>query len=47
MTYHQSFDRLGNPVARRSRQPIGHTIVQTVCVIVTLVLLAMLYGARP
>lgn len=30
MTYHQAFDRLGNPVYRRSRQPIGHTVLQTI-----------------
>jgi hypothetical protein len=47
MTYHQSFDRLGNPVARRSRQPIGHRIIQVVSVICSLILLAMLYGVRP
>ncbi len=47
MTYHQSFDRLGNPITRRSRQPLGHTIVQVASVIISLVLLAMLYGARP
>ena len=47
MTYHQSFDRLGNPVVRRARQPIGHRIVQTLCVICSLVLLSLLYGARP
>ena len=40
MTYHQSFDRLGNPVARRTKQPIGHTIIQ---VIGAVVIVALLY----
>ena len=30
MTYRQAFDRLGNPVYRTSRQPIGHTVLQTI-----------------
>ena len=43
MTYRQAFDRLGNPVYRRARAPIGHRIVQWASLICTLILLAMLY----
>lgn len=44
MTYHQAFDRLGNPVARRSTQPIGHKIIQRVGFVLCIVGLFMLYG---
>jgi hypothetical protein len=47
MTYHQGFDRLGNPIARPARTPIGHRIVQVVGLVCSVVLLAMLYGVRP
>jgi len=43
VTYRQTFDHLGNPVARRSAMPIGHRIVQWTSLIVSIVLLAMLY----
>lgn len=46
MTYRQAFDRLGNPVAKPSRAPIGHRIVQGLSVVCSLVLLALLYGAK-
>lgn len=46
MTYRQAFDRLGNPVYRRSETPIGHKIVQRVGLVASVVLLAMLYGVR-
>lgn len=46
MTYHQAFDRLGRPVARRSRQPIGHTILQTLGAIGCVVFLGMLAWGR-
>lgn len=46
MTYHQAFDRLGRPVARRSRQPIGHTILQTLGAIACVVGLGMLAWVR-
>lgn len=47
MTYHKSFDRLGNSIVRHSRQPIGHRIIQIISVICILVLLSMLWGVRP
>jgi hypothetical protein len=42
MTYHQVFDRLGNPVVRRTKQPIGHTIIQLAGAAVSVVLLCLL-----
>lgn len=45
MTYHQTFDRLGNHVARR-RQPIGHTILQALGAIACVVGLGMLVWVR-
>ena len=47
MTYQQCFDHLGNPIARRSRTPIGHRIVRTISVICIVILMALLYGAHP
>lgn len=46
MTYRQCFDRLGNPVARQSRTPIGHRIIQAAGIACTLIGLVLLYGAR-
>lgn len=46
MTYHQTFDRLGNPIARRSETPLGHKIIQRVGLVACVVLLVMLYGVR-
>jgi hypothetical protein len=46
MTYHQAFDRLGRPVARRSRQPIGHTVLQTIGWAVFAVCLAVFVWVR-
>lgn len=46
MTYRQLFDHLGNPIAKPSRQPIGHTIVQSVSAITIVVLLVLLYAGR-
>lgn len=46
MTYHQAFDHLGNPIARRSRQPVGHTILQTLGAIACVVGLGMLVWVR-
>lgn len=47
MSYHHHFDRLGNPVYRPSRTPTLHRVVQVAALVASLVLLAMLYGARP
>jgi hypothetical protein len=47
MTYRQAFDRLGNPVARPSSTPIGHRIVQGISLVASIVLLFVLYGAKP
>ena len=46
MTYRQAFDRLGNPVYRRSETPIGHKIIQRVGLVVSLVCIALMYGVR-
>lgn len=49
MSYHERFDRLGNPVASpcsKSRQPLGHRIIQRASLVCIVVLLAMLYGVR-
>ena len=46
MSYHQAFDRLGNPIARPARTPLGHRIVQIAGLVVSIVLLCMLYGGR-
>jgi hypothetical protein len=46
MTYRQAFDRLGNPVARPSRAPIGHRLLQGVSLVISIVLLFALYGAN-
>lgn len=46
MTYHQAFDRLGRPIARRSEVPLGHKIIQRVGLVVCIVLLGMLYGVH-
>ena len=47
MTYRQAFDRLGNPVARPSRTPIAHRLIQVISLIASVILLALLYGAKP
>jgi len=47
MTYRQAFDRLGNPVARPARAPLGHRIVQWAGLICTIVFALMLYGGKP
>lgn len=44
MTYRQAFDRLGNPVARPSRAPIAHRMIQGASLVASIVLLALLYG---
>lgn len=46
MSYRQLFDHLGNPVARPSRQPLGHRIIQRVCVASIVVMVLYLYGVR-
>lgn len=47
MTYRQCFDRLGNPVARPARAPLMHRIAQRLGLVAIVILLALLYGARP
>lgn len=46
MTYHQAFDRLGNPVHRRGEQPLGHKIIQRAGFVACVVGLVLLYGVR-
>lgn len=46
MTYRQCFDRLGNPVARPARSPVGHRVLQWVGLVCTLIGLALLYVPR-
>lgn len=46
MTYHQAFDRLGNPIYRRSRRYLGRRIAQGVGFTACIILLALLYGMR-
>lgn len=46
MSYQEAFDHLGNPVVRRRRKPLGHTIIQTLGAVACVVLLALLYGVR-
>ena len=47
MTYRQTFNRLGNPVARRSETPLGHKIIQRLGVLVSVVLLGiLLWGGK-
>lgn len=46
MTYRQAFDRLGNPVHRRSETPLGHKIIQRAGAVVCIVCIVLLYGVR-
>lgn len=46
MTYHQTFDRLGNPIARRRKTPLGHKIIQRVGLVACVVCIVLLYGVR-
>lgn len=47
MTYRHLFDHLGNPIAQRTRQPIGHTIIQRAGAAITLgMVLYMLWGPK-
>lgn len=47
MTYRQSFDHLGRPVARRVAATVGQRIATRLGVLACLVLLAMLAGWKP
>ena len=46
MTYHQAFDRLGRPVARRGETPLGHKIIQRVGLVACVVCIVLLYVVR-
>ena len=46
MKYHTTFDHLGNLVARPSRTPRGHRLLQVTCLVICLVLLVVLAGTR-
>lgn len=46
MSYHDNFDRLGNPVYRRPRNIRVHRVIQVAGALASLVLLVMLYVPR-
>lgn len=47
MTYHQTFDRLGNPVARPSKTSPAHRLVRVASIIaITLCFGLLVWGGR-